>query len=414
MNLEQFTNVRTSIEDSMFADSATKNMYEESIKQRLIHKNSVEYTMSGMPVYVPNYSTDVVNTAGVSFNDGLGRYGDISDQLIVANNNQHMAQIIKTFNDDAYSVTSQGTPQYLTTVWTSKHFEVITRATVFEKISHSFQQGTFGITNIKIPTISYTSMPALYSDYGVQGDSGINVNWVDRQVVNFERMLVYGDLTVAQMSMGKIDYINQQRAGMLEQIKLHQDAIGFFGYAANMSVYGLLNDPSLAATITAGVKSGAPAGSASTLWQYGTFFEIIADIINLYETIIARAGGHLGYNEKCYLLLPPSVWGYLLTTSPLGNITVKKWLEDNFSNMEIIQAPLLQGTGSPIGSTVPNQAVMIFDNIQGQPCLLNSFVTLYNSHGVVRLASSYQEKVSYSLGGAIVSNAIGIQIMQGI
>ncbi len=415
MNLEQFDNIRTSIEDSMFADSATKSMYDESVKQRLIYKNSVEYLANGRPMYVPQETMEVKHTAGVCLNDGNGSYGDISKQLIIAKNSAHAFAIMKQFNDDAYSITSQGTPQYLTTIWTNKVFEVITRAKVFEQVSHPFQQGMFGITNIKIMTLSGASNPALYSDYGVQGDSSINVNWIDRQVVNFERMLIYGDLQVAQMSMGKVDYVGRQRTLMLEQIKLHQDAIGFFGYSENMQLFGLLNDPSLNPTLTAGIKAGAPAGSASTLWLYATFFELIADIQSLYGAIVARAGGHLGTDEKCYLLIPPAVFVNLMTTTaPLGNIPFEQWLKLVFPNMQIIQAPLLQGTGTPIGSVVPNQCVLIFDNIEGQECLLNAFVTLYNSHGVVRLASSYQEKISYVLGGAIISNAIGIQIMQGI
>ena len=414
MSLEQFTNIRTSIEEGMFCDSAAADMYNTSIKQRLIHKNAIEHTMSGAPVHVPSYSIDTIDTAGATFKDGNGLYGNISNELIIAHNNQHMKHIMDAFNDDGYSITSQGTPQYLTTIWTTKQFEVITRATVFDKISHSFQQGMFGITNIKIPIVSYASNPALYSDFSVQGDSSININWADRQIVNYERTLIYGDLAVSQMSMGKIDYINQLRAGMLRQVKLHQDAIGFYGYSANMEIFGLLNDPSLSATLTAGNKAGGAGESPSTLWQYGSFFENIADVISVYEAIVARAGGNLGYDEKCTLLLPPAVWGYLLFTSPLGNITVKEWLRENFPNMEILQAPLLQGTGTPIGSTIANQMVMIFDTVEGQPCLLNAYATLYNSHGVVRLASSYQEKISYALGGAIVSNAIGIQIMQGI
>jgi hypothetical protein len=285
---------------------------------------------------------------------------------------------------------------------------------VFDEVSHSFQQGTFGITNIKIPTISFSNNYSLYADYSAQGDANINVNWVDRQVVNFERTLLYGDLAIAQMSMGKVDYIGRLREGTMRQIKLHQDALGFFGYSANMNIYGLLNDPSLYATITAGQKAGAPSGSTSTLWEYGTFFEIIADIISLRQAITSRAGGQDDDDASCFLLLPPAVWQYLLTTSPLGNITVKDWLEKNYKNMRLIKAPLLQGTGTPIGSSTPNQCVLIFETIDGQECLLNSFVTLYNSHGVVRQASSYQEKISYSLGGAIVSNGIGIQIMTGI
>ena len=412
--LESLQAIRENIESTMFSDSAIKEKYNEQIKNRLITQNSTERLMDGGKVYVPSFSTDVEKTAGVQLNDAF--IGNISDELIIAKNNQHALSIVKQFtsNDDAYSITSQGTPSFLTTVWTNKFYEVITRATVFEEVSHSFQQGTFGITNIKIPTVSFDGNYSLYSDFAAQGNSNINVNWIDRQVVNFEQTLVYGDLAVAQMSMGKIDYISKLRESLMRQIKLHQDALGFFGYSANMNIYGLLNDPSLAPTITAGQKAGAPSGNASTLWQFATFFEIIADIISLRQAITSRAGGKDDDDALCYLLLPTSVWQYLSTPSPLGNITVRDWIQKEYSNMRLIKAPLLDGTGTPIGSSTPNQLVLIMDNFDGQECLLNSFVSLYNSHGVVRSASSYQEKVSYSLGGAIVSNGIGIQIMTGV
>jgi hypothetical protein len=414
MGLETLQQIRDDVESTMFADASIQDKYNEQIKQRLITQNSTEMLQNGGKVYVPSFSTDVTKTAGVQLNDH--NFGNISDELIVAKNNQHAHQIVKQFtaNDDAYSISSNGTPTFLTTIWTNKFFEVITRATVFEEISHSFQQGTFGLTNIKIPTVSLVGNYSLYADYSAQGNANINVNWIDRQVVNFEQTLVYGDLAIAQMSMGKIDYIGKMREALMRQIKLHQDALGFFGYSENMNIYGLLNDPSLAPTITAGQKAGAPTGSASTLWQYATFFEIIADIISLRQAVTSRAGGQDDDNDPCYLLIPTSIWQYLSTTSPLGNITVRDWIEKEYKSMKLMKAPLLDGTGTPIGSVTPNQLVLIFDNFAGQECLLNAYVSLYNSHGVVRHASSYQEKVSYTLGGAIVSNGIGIQIMSGV
>jgi hypothetical protein len=411
MNLEQFKYTSRDIEDSIFSDSAAQSLYNSNIKQRLIHKNSVIQYGNSLK-YEPQYLVQTQKTAGVSLHDSV--YGDISNNLIIAQNNEHVRSIYNQFND-AFSVSSEGVPQYLTTVWTTRVFEVITRAIVIDRVTHDFQQGVWGVTNIVIPVVTFTGLPALYSDYGLQGNTSINVNWINRQVVYFEHPLIYGDLTVAQFSIAKIDYINYMRQSVMEQIKLHQDAIGFYGYSENMQVFGLLNDPGLAPTIQAGIKAAAPAGSSQTLWQYATYFEIIADISYLYGTVLARAGGNVGTDEKCYLLVPPSVYVYLtLITAPLGNIPFKQWLKDSFPNLEIIQAPLLQGTGTPIGSVTPNQVVLIFDNIKGQPSVLNAYTTLYNSHGTVRLASSYQEKVSYGLAGVIITNPLGVQVMSGV
>lgn len=408
MDLELLNNVTKNIEDEMFSDSATKEMYDENIKQRLIYKHGVvEY--QGRQLYVPDYCSNQKPTVGMGIHDDI--YGDISDNIIIAENSQHVSSIY----DDAYSITSQGVPTFLTTIWTNKFFTAITRKTVFNQVSHPFQQGAWGITsNIKIPTISFAGNFSLYNDFGMQGNSSINLNWIDRQTVTFERPIIYGDMAVARMSVTKIDYMARLREGVANQIKLHADAIGFFGYSANMRIYGLLNDPSLNPTINAIAKAGAGSSVPNTLWQYATYFEMIADIINLRQEITSRAGGQDDDNALCYLLLPPSVWERLGTPNPLGTSTVREWINHQYPNMQIIKAPLLQGTGTPIGSVTPNLCALIFDKLDGQECLQEAFITLYQSHGVKRENSGYSEKISYALGGAIITNAIGIQIMQGI
>ncbi len=388
---------RENVESSLFNDSASQTFYEDNVKKRLTTKYSKDdMRMNDAP------------TAGVSLRGHFGH--DLTDDIIIAPNANAANSMLSAYmNDDAYSVTSQGTPNFLTTIWTNKMFEVVNRATVFEKVSHSFQQGTFGATDIKIPTLSFDGNYSLYADQGAQGNAGINTNWVDRQVVDFERTLVYGDKAIAQMAMGKIDYVGKLREGVLRQIKLHADAVGFFGYSANMRIYGLMNDPSLRATISAATGAGG-----STLFSGKTAFEIQSDIIAIRQAVTNVAGGQDDDDTKCYLLLPPSAWQYLNTSFPIGGFTVLDWLNRQYPSMELIKAPLLQGTGTPIGSVAPSYAVLIFDNLQGQECLLNAFVTLYNSHGVVRQTSSFEEKISYSLAGGVVSNAIGVQIMRGI
>jgi hypothetical protein len=76
--------------------------------------------------------------------------------------------------------------------------------------------------------------------------------------------------------------------------------------------------------------------------------------------------------------------------------------------------PQYQGTGSPIGSVVPNVAQLIFDEIAGQRVAYNVFSSLYNSHGVVRMLSSYEEKISYTISGAFPALPIGIASITGI
>ena len=165
MNLEQLSSFKDSVEDSMFNDSIAKDDYELNIKQRLIKKYGVTKVGNSLR-YDPTYTFNDAPTAGVGLFDSNGYFGDISDQIIIAKNSEHAHSIINSaFNDDAYSITSQGTPTFLTTIWTNKFYTVVTRKTVFEEVSHSFQQGMWGITNLKIPTVSFGNNFSLYNSH---------------------------------------------------------------------------------------------------------------------------------------------------------------------------------------------------------------------------------------------------------
>lgn len=409
MSFKNIVNKAEEINNEMFSDSKSRDTFD-TIKKRITYKNGVK---EGTTFYSPEYDMNPVNTAGLSIYDGYS--GAFHDSVIIAENREQLNAITRRFDDDAFSIPSSGNMSYFTTVFTTKFIEAITRKTVFDKISSNFQQGIFGTTNIKIPALSSQGNYALYSDYGSQGNTGMNLNWVDRQIVDFERTLNYGDKAVAQMGAAKIDYINRLRTSLMDGIRLHQDAIGFYGYNNNMQIHGLLNDPSLNPTINAGIKAGGQTG-ATTLWAYGTFDEIVSDVRRLVTTIISRAGGNVDTETPMSLLLAPAVYGYITQISAYSKSVVEQ-LKALFPNMEIIQAPLLQGTSSgslPIGSGTPNQAVLIVNKIKGENTILNSFVTLYNSHGVIRSASSNSEKISYSLGGAVIVMPIGVQIMTGV
>lgn len=312
-----------------------------------------------------------------------------------------------------YGIPSNGVPAPFTTVFTTLTVKQVFQTTPFREFTQDFQQGAFGTTYIMIPTIQGQGVSQLYSDYAPTGQTTINVNWMEREVVYLERTITYGDRATAQMEMGKIDLVSQMREMNATLINLDWNNIGFSGYVG-LRCFGLLNDPSLNPLVPCPDSAANPSSSQ---WFYKTYLEIAADVRNLFGSIIALAGGQVDFNAKCKLGVPPAVYTFLLNQNALGDQTVMMYLKGVFPNMDIVQVQNYQGTAlsdEPIGSDVPNTIQLILSSFAGQQVALNAFTTPYNSHGVQRLISSFTEKVSFGLAGAFVTQAQGIATMQGV
>lgn len=333
-------------------------------------------------------------------------FNNLNQKVFVANDRQ---QAKMALDSAEFSIPSNGVPSYLTTIWNQKPIKQILKTTPLRALTKDWQQGEFGTTDIKIPTVSFAGQDEIYTDLGGDGDSSVNYNWVPRQTITLQRTLKYGDMTQAQMALAKIEYVANLREGVASLINININNIGFLGYAG-VQVYGLLNDPSLNATIA------APNGvSGSALWSKKTYNELYADVQSMFASIQAGGNGNIEVTAKCTLGVAPAVYTYLVNTiNALGTNTLFEMLQKAFPQMTIVQVPNYQGTGDPIGSTLPNKAQLIFDEVNGQPVAYNIFSNLYNSHGVVRLLSSFAEKVSYTVSGAFIALPFAVATISGI
>lgn len=323
-----------------------------------------------------------------------------TDEVFLAANRQelyNLASQVRQAANDAYDVPSNGVLPWMTSIYTNKVIEQIFQTTPIWKIATDFQQGAFGTTQIYIPSITYAGNSAEYADYGTEGGDTINVNYLNRDTVTLQRMLPYGDLANAQFSMGKIDLVARLREGMSTQINLDINNIAFTGYAGK-NINGVLNDPSLNPTIPFPSTSANPASSN---WRYANYAEISANIRSLYSQCIGAAGGQLEFTSKAYLTVTPDVYTYLTDQNPLGTQSVMQYLKDTFTGLEIVQCQ------NNVGANV-NFVQLIFEEVAGQSVLLNTFSSLYNSHGAIRKESAYVEKISYVVSGSIVAIGFGI------
>lgn len=336
------------------------------------------------------------------------------NQVLIAKDTNESKRLAQGFmaNDSAvFSPISNGVLEYFTTVFNNKLIKQILQTTPSTLMTESWQQGMFGTTDVFVPTISYAGGSKQYDDLSGAGESSVNIAWVPRQTVTLQRTIAYGDLTQAQMAMAKIPYVEQMREGLASLTNLDINAINFKGFAG-LNVFGLLNDPSLNPTIVSPDSIGTPS---SSLWYYKTYDEIIHDIQSMFNSIIQISGGQASYDDvECILGLPPACMVSLTKQNSLGTMTVRGYLDQVFPKMKIVQVQNYQGTGSPIGSSTPNYAQLIFKQLNGQDVAYNVFSTLWNSHGVVRLISSYAEKISYVVSGSFLALPLGVATISGI
>ncbi len=338
----------------------------------------------------------------------------ITDEIYLAKDRSEIQTLCDKIAADAditvYNSTSNGVLEYVTSIFNYNPIVQLLQTTASRELTHDWQQGTFGTTNIFIPQIAHTGKAALYSDQGGSGQTGVNYTWLERQCVALQQNLIYGDMTVARFGMGKINYVADLRTSLTTTINQDINHINFRGYAG-MRIFGLLNDPDLRTVLVAPASAANPSSSQ---WIYKTYLEICSDVQAMYADILGAAQGNADYKVKATLGVPPSTYVYLTTQNALGNMLVSDFLTKAYPGLVITQVQDYAGTGNPIGSSVPNHCQLIFDTLANQPVAYNIFSQLYNSHGVVRLASAYEEKVSYTVSGALIAQPIGVSTMTGI
>lgn len=341
-------------------------------------------------------------------------FGRGKDVILAQDSAQAKLMAESVFHDadtQAFGIASNGVPEVLASVFVNKIIEQLFQTTQFSALTHEFQQGVWGTPRMYIPTVSRVGASALYADNDSNGHSEINLNYVSRGTVRLQNMCQYGDLQNATYSFSKINYMQQIKKTALEQIRLEQNRIGFRGFAGK-EVYGFLNAPELLPVIPSPASAAEPTSSQ---WIYKTAPEIYADILLMYDSIVQIAGGNVDPRTvKVKLGVPPAVFTFLLKPNALFTDSAYDFIMRQFPNLEIIQVQDLQGTGSPIGSVLPNYALMVLSELNGQECALNAFSSILQSHGAVRLLSSVIEKLSYTVSGMIAPQPIGIGRMSGI
>ena len=165
----------------------------------------------------------------------------------------------------------------------------------------------------------------------------------ERDVFRGEQGLQVGHLSQLVQGADGFDELVLKREAAQESLDILRNDIGFKG-VSTMRTYGLLNDPSLPAFVSA--PSGKSWIVAPTTGA--TFEEIITDINSRIAAMNVAAGGRVTANTRFSLVMPDD---YMLAMTKVSSDTVTgqtvaERLQTMYPNLRLVYVPQMRSAGT--------------------------------------------------------------------
>ena len=299
------------------------------------------------------------------------------------------------------SVSNAGIPAFLSTYVDPRFTEVLVSPMAATRIAGEVKKGDWTTDVAYFPLIEHTGEVSGYGDYSDNGLAGANVNWEPRQSFHYQCFTQWGEKELAKMGLAKVDWASRLNVSSALIMNKFQNKSYFFGIAG-LANYGLLNDPSLPASIVPMVKTGGGnAWSAASLAN-----EVYQDIESLFAQLVIQTGGTVELTSKMTLAMTPTSQ-VALTKTTQYNVNVMDMLDKNFPNMRVVTAVEYATTGG-------NLVQLIADDIEGQEVADCAFTEKMRAHAIVRQDSSFRQKKSAGTFGSVIYLPIGIASMLGV
>ena len=296
-----------------------------------------------------------------------------------------------------------GIPSIFTSYYDPKLIEVLLTPNNGVKIIGERRMGDWVDQSIGFPMVESTGETTSYGDFNDGGGrAGANAQWEYRQPYLWQTWTEWGDLEAERMGRARIDWVSRLNiSSAITHDKFYNTSI-FYGIA-NLQLYGLLNDPSLAALGTPTTKAAGGTGWPAALAQ-----EILADVQKMFAQLQIQTGSNLEMDTPMVLALHSVSETYLANTNAYGLVSAWDLIKKTFPNIRVQQAPqYLSGT-----STYTCQ--LIVDEVQGQKTVEAAFNEKMRAHRVEMKSSSVRQKKTGGTIGSIIYRPIGIYGLTGI
>lgn len=244
------------------------------------------------------------------------------------------------------------------------------------------KKGSWVDTNLQFPIAESTGEVSSYDDFSNNGMAGTNVNWEDRQPYHYQTIVEVGEREVERAGAAKLDWVARKQIAAALVLNKFQNKSYFYGIAG-LKNYGLLNDPSLSASL--------PGDDWDALSADAVFASIQGA---LYGRLIGQTQGLVDRDARMKLILSPANEVNLLKTNQY-NVNVVDQLKKNFPNLDIETAPEMS---TPAGELV----YLVVEEYEGVRTIEPTFTEKMRVHPMVLELSSWKQKRSQGTVGTII------------
>ena len=298
------------------------------------------------------------------------------------------------------TTSNAGIPAFLTTLVDPEMVRVLVTPNSAVQILGETKKGDWTTQTAMFPVIESTGEVASYGDFNTNGSVGVNTNWVNRQSYLYQTITQWGELEMARAAEARINYAQEQNIGSALTMDKFQNNSYFYGMAG-LQCYGLLNDPSLPASIVPNTKT-----AGGTTWAVATAAEIYDDVVKLYTQLVTQTKGIIDRKTPMTLALAPEIEANMTKTNQY-NVNVTDQVAKNFPNLRIETATQY--------STAAGQLVQLFvDKIDGKDTGYCAFNEKMRAHAVIPDVSSFKQKKTGGTWGAIIRYPVAFASMLGV
>ena len=310
-----------------------------------------------------------------------------------------------------------GIPAFLTTIVDPSIITVLFAPNKAAKIFGEVKKGTWTDQTALFPMVEYTGEVSSYGDFNNNGRTGLNTDFPNRQAYLYQIIKEYGELELERAGLARIAWAAELDKAAVMILNKFQNYTYFFG-VQGLENYGLLNDPSLSASLTPANKA---AGGVTWFTSGGapnaTANEVYNDIVAIYEQLVNQAGGQVDIDAENELVLAmsPAIAVALKFTNTFG-ITVTGMLKESFPRMTIetaVQYGKLTAS-NPQGIAAGNMVQLIAKQAGGQDTGYCAFNEKLRTHPIIRDLSSFKAKATQGSWGAVIRQPFAIASMLGV
>lgn len=309
-----------------------------------------------------------------------------------------------------------GIPAMLTTTIDPEVIRVIMAPLAMGEICGERKSGNWLDETRMFPVVEMTGETSSYDDFSNNGRAGINLNWPQFQSYLFQTLVEYGERELERAGLAQINYVSELDISAAYQLNQFANLAYAFGIQG-LQNYGLINFPYLSAFLTPSTKT---AGGTTWFTAGGqpnaTANEVYNDILALVQQLVAQTNGALDLKSKMTLAMSPQSEIALKFANTFG-VYVEDLLKKGFPGITVRTAPQYgtQTANNPQGySTAGNVLQLIADNVQGQKVAYCAFNEKLRAHKIIPQLSSWKQKKTSGVWGAIVRMPVGISGMIGV